>query len=180
MLPGLGDDAGRSTIDGRVMSRSLVRWPADCRPEGAPVYAYNTLEIPAAPERIWGWLIRAELWPDWYANARDVRIDGERRELAPGARFTWTTFGVRVTTVIEEFEPYARLAWRGSGLGASGYHGWVIQPLGAACRVVTEETQRGFVPWLGQRLLRRGLQIQHQRWLEGLARQSLSGPAPDR
>ena len=36
-------------------------------------------------------------------------------------------------------------------------------------RVVTEETQHGWVPFLGRWYLRRGLLKWHQRWLEGLA-----------
>jgi hypothetical protein len=156
------------------MTKSLVRWPPGMEPEIAPVYTRNELEMEAPPVAVWRWLVRATAWPDWYANSRNVVIDGGGTDLAPGARFHWTTFHVRVHTVVEEFVPEERLAWSGKGLGARGYHGWVIEPRTTGCRVVTEETQHGLVPSLGRLYLRRGLLREHQRWLEGLARMARS------
>ena len=124
---------------------SVVRWPAGMEPEGAPVYAYNELEMESVPEAVWAWLVRATLWPTWYSNARRVRIEGEGQDLAKGLSFSWVTFGVPVKTRIEEWEPNERLAWSGEGLGFRGYHGWVIERTDTGCKVVTEETQRGAV-----------------------------------
>ena len=153
-----------------------TRWPADSRPDGAPVYTYNAIDVAAPPERVWAWLVRATAWPSYYDNASNVRfVDGGGPDLAPGTRFTWTTFNVRVDTLVTEFEPCSRLAWRGKTLGGSGYHGWVIEPTGQGCHVITEETQRGIVPSLGRWFLRPGLLGQHQRWLEGLARVASAG-----
>jgi hypothetical protein len=150
---------------------SLVRWPADARPEGAPVYTYNELEVASPPERVWAWLVRATAWPSYYGNASNVRfVEGAAPDLRLGTRFTWTTFNVRVDTTVTELVPNERLAWRGKTLGGTGYHGWVIAPAPSGCRVVTEETQRGIVPSVARWYLRRGLLSQHQRWLEGLAR----------
>lgn len=91
----------------------------------------NELETEVAPERIWRWLVHARRWPEFYADASHVRVPTP--ELAPGTRFTWRTLGVSVTTVVEEFVPNERLAWRGTGLlGAKGYHAWVFEPRGVA------------------------------------------------
>lgn len=161
-----------------MSERSVVRWPAGAEPEGAAIYASNELEMPVSPEALWPWLVRATLWPSFYSNARRVRLEGGGSDLAKGTRFRWVTFGVPVATVIEEFEPCERLAWSGSGLGARGYHGWVIEPTAGGCKVVTEETQRGFVPSIGRFLLRPGLLHFHQRWLEGLERAAKTGLPP--
>lgn len=152
-----------------------VVFPSGQRPDQSPVYAKNELLVAAPSEHIWAWLVRAHRWPEWYANAKDVEIDGGARELSLGAPFHWTTFGLRVRTVVEEFVPLRRLAWSGKVLGASAYHGWVITPSVGGCLVVTEETQQGILPRLGQPILRRGLVRWHQRWLEGLARMASSG-----
>lgn len=152
-----------------------VIFPEGQRPEESPVFTRNELTIAAPPERIWAWLLRAPRWPEWYANARNVDIDGGSQDLALGSKFHWTTFGVRVHTVIEEFVPHHRLAWGGKGLGSSAYHGWVITPHDGGCVVVTEETQQGVIPSVCRLFLRRGLLKWHQRWLEGLAGMATNG-----
>lgn len=149
----------------------MIAWPDDLRPEVASVHARNVLETDASPERIWPWLVRASRWHELYSNCRRLRFVGEPGpDLRAGTKFTWWTFGVPVTTVIDVFVPYERLAWRGEGLGARGYHAWEIERAGAVTRFVTEETQRGAAPRLLRAAIRRGLLHFHQRWLEGLAR----------
>jgi hypothetical protein len=157
------------------MQTRHVNFPVGARPEESPVYAYNELFVPAPPERVWQWLVQAARWPEFYANARNIHLDGDAPELAAGTAFSWITFGVRVHTKIEELEPNRRLSWSGRGLGATAYHGWVIIPVAGGCRVITEETQQGLVASLGRAFLRRGLLKWHQRWLEGLARVAASG-----
>jgi len=140
------------------------------------VYTYNALDVAAPPERVWAWLVRPSTWPSYYDNASNVRfVDGVGSELALGARFRWRTFNVTVETTVTELVPNERLAWAGKTVGGTGYHGWVIEPAAGGCHVVTEETQRGIVPSLGRWFLRRGLLVQHQRWLEGLARMAARG-----
>jgi hypothetical protein len=152
-----------------------IRWPAGLTPGEAHVHTVNTLEAAVPPEAIWPWLVRATRWHEHYANCKRLRIDGGAAELSPGARFRWWTFGVPVTTVVEDWAPGERLAWSGTGLGARGYHAWILEPTAGGCRFITEETQRGAAVWLGRPLLRRGLLVQHQRWLEGLARAAALG-----
>jgi hypothetical protein len=148
---------------------TVVVFPDGKRREQSPIYTHNELFIAAPAERIMSALLRARDWPSHYANAKDIEIDGGAEELALGTTFHWTTFGVRVHTTIEEFVPNRRLAWSGHGLGSTAYHGWVIEPTGGGCLVITEETQQGFIPSLGRFFLRRELSKWHQRWLEGLA-----------
>ncbi len=151
-----------------VVQRSIVRFPKDCAPARAPVHTFNEIETSASPAAVWARLIDAVRWPEFYKNSKNVVIDGAD-ELGLGTSFRWTTFGLRVRTVVEEFEEGSRLAWRGGAAGAVGYHGWVIEPKETGCRIVTEETQRGVGPWLGRWYLRRALVRHHQAWLEGLA-----------
>jgi hypothetical protein len=154
-----------------------VVFPEGKRPSESPIYTHNEFTIEAAPEQVWAWLIRAQRWPEWYGNAKDVELEGGAPDLALGTNFDWTTFGVRAHTRIEEFVPNRRLAWSGQGvLGATAYHGWVITPReGGGCVVVTEETQQGIVPSVGRSFLRSGLVKWHQRWLEGLAKMAARG-----
>lgn len=149
------------------------RWPGDLGP-GAPVYTVNELDIPAPLEAVWDALIDAERWPSSYDNARDVVVDGGG-PLRPGARFAWTTLGVRVHTTVEVFEPCGALGWRGDTWYGRGLHTRLLVPTASGCRVVTEEAQAGLVPSIGRLVLRRQLLHWHQRWLEGLARAASAG-----
>jgi uncharacterized protein YndB with AHSA1/START domain len=145
------------------------RWPDDLGPDRSPVYTCNELEIEATPEAVWAHLIDAEAWPKFYANARDVRVDGAGALLAPGTVFTWKTFGLRVKTRVEVFEPPTALAWRGDQRIGRGMHTWTLEPTGSGCRVVTEEAQGGALPSIGRWYIRGALLRWHQRWLEGLS-----------
>jgi len=158
-----------------VTTHPAIRWPDALAPAVAHVHTVNVLEVGTTPAQLWPWLIRAARWPELYGNARRVRIEGGGDELATGVAFRWWTFGVPVRTVVDDLEAGARLAWRGTGLGARGYHAWILEPIAGGTRVTTEETQRGAAVWLGRPLLRRGLLRWHQRWIEGLARAASLG-----
>jgi len=160
------------------MPATDIHWPADIVPAEAAVFGHNEYLMRASPSAVWAWLIRAGAWERWYSNCKRLRFrDGARGpDLSLGVRFTWITFGVPVDCTVTEFEPEYCLAWRGGGAGASGYHGWVIDPTPEGCRVVTEEAQTGLVPRLGAPLLRRLLVRAHQNWLECLADKASAGP----
>ena len=144
-------------------------WPAGFDPRTAPVYARNEIRTDRTAEQLWPALVTATRWPQWYPHAERVVITGGGDALTATSHFTWTTLGVRVKTQITEYEPARRLAWSGSGPGASGYHRWILTPApDGGCLVVTEEVQTGFVPRLAAGRLRRSLHINHQQWLEGL------------
>ncbi|GAA3334817.1 polyketide cyclase [Amorphoplanes nipponensis] len=158
-----------------MTGHSDAGWPAGLDPREVPVGAYNELTVPATAEQVWHRLVDARAWPQWYANARHVVLDGGAVLLGPGTRFRWTTFGVRVTCRVEVCLPFRELAWSGQVLGSRGYHRWLLEPLpDGRTRVVTEEAQRGLLPTVARARLRRGLRHWHQRWLEGL----VPGPPP--
>jgi hypothetical protein len=159
---------------------SGIRWPADMRPERASVHTSNVLDMDVAPERVWAWLIRATRWPDWYRHCKNVVLENAAGpDLALGTRFSWTTLGIRVTTVVEELEAPFRLGWRGATAAGRGYHTWLVEPRGTGSRVVTDETQRGPLPWVARSVIRRVVFNAHDEWLAALARVAESGPPPD-
>jgi hypothetical protein len=158
-------------VNPRERAAVRVRFPAAFDPTRAPIHTLDVLELPSSVEAVWARLIRAAQWSSWYANCRDLHFDPATPgpDLQLGTRFDWITFGVRVHTVVTEFEPLERLAWTGRALGGAGHHGWVLERLGPArCVVVTEEVQRGPLPWFGRAILRPRLHAWHRRWLRGL------------
>ncbi len=149
---------------------SAIRWPPRFAPGTAPIHVRNELTVGASPAAVWRKLVRATGWPDYYANASNVRIDGGAEVLAPGASFRWRTFGVNLSTRVEEFVPGERIAWLARGTGVEAYHAWLIEPAGAGTHIVTEETQYGLLARLGAVLMPTRMHDWHQKWLEGLAR----------
>ena len=79
-----------------------IVWPERFHPARAPVHVRNELDMAAHPEKVWAALIDAARWPEWYPNAANVRILSGDRELAPGARFRWTTFGATIVCMVWE------------------------------------------------------------------------------
>ncbi len=154
-----------------------INWPEPYRPGATAVHVSNELLMQAPAARVWAWLIRATLWPSWYENAKDVVIDGGV-ELGLGARFTWRTFGVAVSSVVEEFVPEARIGWTGAGLGMNVYHGWVIEPRGQGCLVLTEENQNGFGARAQAAVMPNRMHKHHQIWLESLNAKAMGGWPP--
>lgn len=67
----------------------------------------NEIAIAAPVSAVWGWLIHAAAWPDWYPNSSAVRIESGKL----WERFTWRTFGVAVRSRVREFVAEERIAW---------------------------------------------------------------------
>jgi uncharacterized protein YndB with AHSA1/START domain len=133
----------------------------------------------AAPERVWAWLIRATLWPTWYVNSANVEIlEGKGPDLHKGTRFRWRTFGVTVTSTVLEYVPRERIAWDAQAIGLDAYHAWVLQPSALGCRVLTEESQCGWLARLGRLFMPNHMYKFHQVWLEGLAAKAHAGMPP--
>ena len=154
------------------------RWPPGYEPERSPLDVRNEIRIEAPPPVVWAWLVAAERWPSYYRNSARVRVEGGG-DLRPGVRFSWWTFGVRVSSRVREFEPPERLAWDAKEIGAAGYHAWLLLRDGDGTHVVTEETQHGPAMVVGRLAVAPLMRHFHQRWLEGLAR-AARGRSPER
>ena len=157
-----------------------ILWPDHFAPPNCPIHVRNELAMSSSPEHVWAWLVAATLWPTWYVNASRVRIlQGNGSNLALGTRFRWKTFGVTITSTVREFVPHERIAWDAHALGLEVYHAWLMQPTAeGGCRVLTEETQHGWLARLGKLLMPNRMYKYHQIWLESLARQSAAGLPP--
>jgi len=167
-----------SAVSGRIQITLLmpIVWPEEFHPTRAPVHVRNEITIDTADDRVWAWLVRAQLWPSWYANCADVRfVNTEGPDLRLGTEFTWRTFGVPLRSVVAEFVPFSRIAWHAVGVGVRACHAWLIEPSSRSCHVTTEETQYGVLARTGDLLMPRRMSRGHQRWLEALRDQATQG-----
>jgi hypothetical protein len=156
----------------------VIRWPAHFHPSKVPVHVVNEMFIPADAEHIWAWLVRAPLWPTWYANAKVDWIHDKSRDLALGVQLHWKTFGVTITSRVQEFVPCERIAWDGTGMGAHVYHAWLIIPKTGGCVVRTEECQHGWGVRVMHLLQPHRMYDGHDLWLKSLSIQSQTGLPP--
>ena len=156
-----------------------MNWPDEHRPEVSAFHAVNELQIAAEPEVVWAWLVRPDLWPRFYRNARLVKhLGGPWPKVELGSRWRWMTFGAFVHSEVVEYEPGRRLAWSAKELGGLGHHGWILSRRDGGTFVHTEETQRGPTIRIIKPALRPLMVHFHQRWLEGLAKVAVEGAPP--
>jgi uncharacterized protein YndB with AHSA1/START domain len=141
------DDDRHGTMKSDLARRSPdIHWPEGFAPSGADLFAHNALDIDASCAIVWRVLVDAPKWPQWYANARDVKLaDDAQPLLKPGAVFRWTTFGLSIESRVDEFVPESRLGWYGQAPGSAPafHHTWLLVPREGGCRVVTEEVGIG-------------------------------------
>lgn len=156
----------------------MIRWPEKHDPKAASVHVRNELDMPVSPEAVWTWLVRAQLWPTWYPNSRDVVVEGGGPDLKAGSKFRWKTFGVTLDSVVEEFEPPERIAWSARAMGVDAYHAWLVERRPSGCHVLTEETQNGLLASISNAVRPNNMSKHHQVWLENLLAKARGGPPP--
>ncbi|MEM9372057.1 MAG: SRPBCC domain-containing protein [Planctomycetota bacterium] len=147
----------------------VINWPEAYRPEDAVFFVHNEIEIDAPPESVWRSLIDAERWPSWYRGATGVRVEGgEGGHLALGSEISWRTMDQDFVSRVIEFEPPYRLSWESRKGSIQGYHAWLIVPTGTGSRVITDESQHGFLAHMQKLFLPNKLRLLHDEWLTGL------------
>jgi hypothetical protein len=121
-----------------------IHWPQGFDPSQADLFSHNELLINASCAGIWSHIIDADKWPEWYPNAKEIKITSDTM-LKDGTIFRWTTFGLPIESKVNEFVPYTRIGWYGyaPGTAPSFYHTWYLKPRGDACMVVTDEVGKG-------------------------------------
>ncbi len=131
--------------------------------------------MPLQAEAVWGWLVRADLWPSWCPEFSDVEVEGGPG-LRLGSKFRWKAYGARLDSKVEEFVELERIAWTARGIGIDAYHAWLVERLPSGCRVLTEETQNGWVARLNNAIRPGMLRRIHRVWLERLLVAAKGGP----
>ncbi len=147
-----------------------LNWPSGFSPEESSFYVENQIEIYGSPAEVWRELIRAEDWSSWYSGASDVQIQGESEEesLQAESSFFWKTMGLEFISEVREFVPESRLSWISSRKSIQGYHTWLIIPTSTGCRVITAESQNGWLTTMEKLFQPKKLHRLHEDWLRQL------------
>lgn len=151
------------------MTTTEINWPERYHPDVCAVHVVNRLVMEVTCEQAWEKLVRPLDWPSWYPNASNVELINTTTEaLAKGNRFRWKTFGLTIECTVKECVPSTRIAWSCERFGMKVYHAWLLKPHPHGCEVITEETQKGFLPRLSHMLRPKRMHKFHQIWLEEL------------
>lgn len=156
----------------------MIRWPEKYRPERTAVRVHNEIEMGVPPERVWAWLVRADIWSTWFSRAKDARIQGGGGDRQFGSVFLWKTSGVNIKSRVEEFVSYERLSWWAHAVGIDAYHVWLIERTPSGCRVTTEENQNGWLARLSHATRPSSMNRLHEAWLRGLLERAKVGLPP--
>ncbi len=154
----------------RTVRADEINWPSGYDPKDATFFVHNEIVINAPAEKIWERLIHAEAWPIWYVGASDVKVVGSTDGiLRADSEFTWRTMDLDFTSTVKEYKPPYRLSWESRKSLIQGYHAWLIVPLEeGGCRVVTDESQHGFLASMQGIFIPSKLRKLHDVWLAEL------------
>jgi hypothetical protein len=146
---------------------NLVVWPDEFNPSKTKWYVYNEIEINAKPEEVWNILIDAKKWHTFYKGVQSPVefIDTTATTLRNGLAFKMHTMGLHLQPVIKEFVPNERMAWEVRRGNLMAYHAWVIIPTANGCRLITPESQNGFLTFLQKVFQPNKLLKLHDMWL---------------
>ena len=151
---------------------TTIRWPEEYEPSRSKFYVHNEIEISAPPRVVWEILMQAEQWPDWYEGASGVSVNTDNRLLQENASFQWKTMGLDFVSTIREFVPNERLSWESKKRSIRGYHAWLILPTETGCRVITDESQNGWLTFFEKLFQRKKLHGLHDVWLSELKKKA--------
>lgn len=148
-------------------SANLVVWPEEFKPSKAKWYVYNEIEIHAKPEVVWTILTDAKKWHTFYKVVESPVefLDTTSTTLRNGLAFKLHTMSLHLEPVMNEFVPNVRMAWEVRRSNLTAYHAWVIVPTADSCRLITSESQNGFLTFLQKVFQPNKLLKLHDTWL---------------
>ncbi|MFN4145899.1 MAG: SRPBCC domain-containing protein [Runella sp.] len=154
-----------------------ISWPIQYEPSRSRFYVHNQIQINATPETVWKHLVDALRWESWYEGAKNVVfVNPKDTLLEANVAFQWHTMGLRFESKIQQFEPFRLLAWESKKKSIQGYHVWLIVPTDTGCKVITDESQNGWLTFFEKTFQGKKLQRLHDIWLTELKNKSEKQP----
>jgi hypothetical protein len=92
-------------------------------------------------------------------------LDSSATTLKNGLTFKMHTMGLKLQPVMKEFVPNERMSWEVRRNDLTAYHAWIIVPTANGCRLITPESQNGFLTFLQRIFQPNKLLKLHDKWL---------------
>ena len=157
-------------------SSGVIMWPPEYSPLKSKFYVYNQIVVDAPPNKVWEVLVNALRWESWYKGAKNILILNQTDSLLKAnAVFRWETMGLKFESTVKEFEKGRLLAWESKKKSIKGYHVWLMVPTQNGCKVITAESQTGWLTFFEKTFQGKKLWKLHNDWLKELKNQSEKG-----
>ena len=154
-------------------SSEKINWPLGYEPSKSKFYVHNEIVINASPEKVWGFLIDALKWQSWYKGAKNVAFSIQTDTvLNANSVFNWETMRLKFESTIKQFELNRLLAWESKKKSIQGFHVWLIVPTDNGCKVITDESQNGWLTFFEKTFQGKKLKKLHDVWLLELKKKS--------
>lgn len=151
------------------MDSEKINWPENYEPSKSKFYVHNEIEINAKAEVVWAILMNALQWPNWYEGAKNVSFLTQKDTIInANSIFKWETMGLKFESTIQQFEPNKLLAWESKKKSIQGFHVWLIVPTEKGCKVITDESQNGWLTFFEKTFQPKKLKALHDVWLKEL------------
>ncbi len=152
---------------------SDIHWPAKYDPARSQFFVHNEIAIDAAPEVVWSVLTDYTKWSSYYRGAKDVSLaDTSQTKLSLGSVIVWKTMGLSFRSTVREWVSAKRLSWESVNSKITGYHAWLIVPQGRGCKLITDESQLGWLTYLERTFQPNKLSRLHDEWLLAIKKQA--------
>ena len=106
----------------------------------APVLARHEVEIKATLDDVWRLHTDVHAWAKWQSDITEASIEGD---FEVGNSFSWSSYGLAVTSTIYSITEPSRTLWGGTGAGITGIHEWLFAEAPDGVRVTTVESFAG-------------------------------------
>jgi len=161
------------------LTRVGARLLGPARPAADPALAvYNEIVIPAPADRVWDILTDVARWPEWYRACKWVRVESTDAA-GRAATFRWKAHPVKLRSAVVAIDRPHVFSITADGLGVHAERAFTLRPTpdGRGTVVVSDETQVGLLPRLGQMVVAPRLYAANQAMFEDLARAAGRGIA---
>ena len=106
----------------------------------APVLAHHEVEIQATLDEVWRLHTDVNAWTTWQSDISTASLEGA---FEVGSSFSWSSYGLAVTSTIYSITDHSRVLWGGTGAGITGIHEWLFAETPDGVHVTTNESFAG-------------------------------------
>jgi len=107
---------------------------------GAPVLAHHEIEIQATLDKVRRLHTDVNAWTRWQSDITTASLQGA---FEVGNSFSWSSYGLAVTSTIYDITDRLRILWGGTGAGITGIHEWLLAETPDGVHVTTNESFAG-------------------------------------
>jgi hypothetical protein len=129
---------------GQYAFASKKGWPSMDTPtnvdRSAPVFADHGIDVNTPRDAAWRLHTDINAWPSWQNDIESAVLE---QPLAVGTSFSWSTYGMALTSTVYAINANSRILWGGTANGITAIHEWTFTDTPNGVHVTTTESFAG-------------------------------------